>query len=424
MSYILFLVYLFLYCWLLTKIRFVKNAGLGTRVVVGLFLVKLSAGLIYGWLMHRATYLADTWDYHNESMVEYHLLFSNPKEYFLDFFQSNYGSHYGGFFDSYRSYWNDLRSNLVIKLLSVFDIFSFGNYYINVIFYNFIIFFGNLGLFRVFAHIYKDKKWQLVVACFLLPSLLFFGSGIHKDGLILGLLGIIIFNIYYSLNYSGFTFRRIIYITLALCFIFLLRNFIFIAIIPAIVAWLIAHNKRHASIVIFLVTYLISAIVFFNIGEISSRLSLPEKVVQRQIDFNGLEKAATDIPLNPLKPTFKSFIASAPQSFNHSLMRPYISDISLAKFLLPFSVEIFFYELIFVLFLFFHIKYKDRSIPNDPFILFGVFFSLSVFLMVGYTIPILGSIIRYRSIYLPFILAPVFCNIPWQLLRNSIQIKK
>jgi hypothetical protein len=416
LSYILFLIYATLCCWLLTRIRFVKNADLGTKVIIGLFLLKLAAGFVNVLIMQRTSYLADTWLFHNEGLKEYHLLFSDPKEYFLKFFRSSYASGYAGFFQSTQSYWNDLRNNLMIKLLSIFDIFSLGNYYVNVIFYNFIIFFGNVGLFRVFVHIYKNKKWQLIIGCFLLPSLLYFSSNIHKDGLLLASIGIIVFNLYYALNYSGFTIRRIIYIILSLFFIFILRNYILIAIVPAMLAWVIVHVKKYPALLTFLIIYFISVFVFFNLGRVSSRLNLPEKVIQRQEDFLTLSetsKVSTYIKVNSLNPHFKSFAVNSPQALNHALLRPYFTDIFLAKFLLPFSAEVFLYEILFLLFIFFQIKNKKRLNLNEPFILFGVFFSMAVFLMTGYTIPVIGAIIRYRSIYLPFILVPVLCNVDW-----------
>jgi hypothetical protein len=422
LSYVLFFVYLALFSWLLTKIRFIRNAGLGPKIVIGLFLLKVIAGVINGRLLLHANYLADTWIYNIQGIDEYHLLFSDPKEYFLNFVRSPYSSGYAGFFQSSQSYWNNLRSNIMIKLLSLFDIFSFGNYYVNVIIYNFIVFFGNVGLYKIFTDVYKNKKNLLVVSCFLLPSLLFFGSSIHKEGLILLAIVIIVYNIYYSLHYTGFTFMKIFYIVLSFCFIFFLRNFIFIALLPAVAALFIAEYKKVSPLWTFLIIYLVSGVIFFNSGRINSRLNLPEKVVQRQIDFLALPKSTTNIDINPLNPTFKSFIANLPRALDHSLLQPHWWNISLStKYLFPFAAEFFLYEMILLLFIFFFIK-KKKLVINEPFILFGLFFSLSVFLMIGYTIPIVGAIIRYRSIYLPFILSPLLCNINWDFLVRPKQI--
>jgi len=107
--------------------------------------------------------MPDTMVFHKEGLIEYNLLLTNPKEYIHNFFQSNYTSGYGELFSSTNSYWNDLTSNLIIKFLSVCDIFSFGYYNVNVIFYNFTIFFGAVALYRVFDMVYINNKWFLII---------------------------------------------------------------------------------------------------------------------------------------------------------------------------------------------------------------------------------------------------------------------
>ncbi len=345
--------------------------------------------------MSKTSYLADTWVFHRDGLIEYHLLFSNPKEYFLNFFQSNYSNKYGNFFQTSNSFWNDLKDNLISKLLSVFDILSLGNYYINVLFYNFIFFFGSIGLFRVFNQVYPNKKCILVITCFLLPSLLLHSSEIHREGVIAALIGIIVFNTYYALNFTGFTLPRAIYIILSLVLIFLLRNFILLMLLPALAAWILAQQKQKAALWVFIAVYMVSGFVFFNLGNFVPGLNMPEKVVERQQAFLLLPKANSTIDLNLLEPTFKSFIQNAPQAMAHSLLRPSIGDFHLAKFLLPFIAEIFIYEFAFIVFILFYIKNRKRIKMPPPVILFGLFFCLPVFLIMGYTIPIIGAIIRY-----------------------------
>ena len=73
------------------------------------------------------------------------------------FFIANH-DNYGGFLESSNSYWNDTRSNLIVKMLSIFDIFSRSNFFINSLFYNFLIFFGTVALYRVFIEIFPDLQ--------------------------------------------------------------------------------------------------------------------------------------------------------------------------------------------------------------------------------------------------------------------------
>lgn len=422
MGYVLFLIYLVLFCWLLTKSRFVSNSGLAPQIIIALFLIKVIAGCLYLWILNRIgiTSATDTLTFHSEGLIEYHLLFSDPKEYISNFFHSNYNTGYGDFFSSTNSYWNDLTSNLIFKFLSICDVFSFGNYYVNVIFYNYVIFFGAIGLYRVFNAVYVNKNNLLIGTCFLLPSLLFFSSTIHKEGLIHAAVGIAVFNIYTVLQEGGFAPKRIIYILAALIFIFLQRNYVLLALLPAAFAWILSIVKKYPPLITFLITYIIGALIFFNASRLSSTINLPSLVTKKQWDFKNIGPASTSILLDSLAPIFKSFVVNAPQAINHSLLRPYFTDIKLSKALFPLSLELFFYEVLLLLFIFFR---KKTGTP-DPFVLFSLFFSLSILLIIGYTIPIIGAIVRYRSIYFPFVITPMICNTNWGKIKALLTNKK
>ena len=420
MSYVLFFIYLVLFSWLLTKSRFICHSALSSKIIVSLFGLKIITGCVHAWILLQRSSLPDTIVFHKEGLIEYHLLFSHPLKYLSNLFHSGYKTGYAGLFSSTDSYWNDLTSNLLIKFLSLCDIFSFGNYYINVIFYNYVIFFGAIGLYRVFNMVYANKKYLLIATCFLLPSLLFFSSTIHKEGLIYAAIGIAVFNIFMALNKTGFTAGRIICIMLAVGFIFLQRNYVLFALLPAAFAWILSARKKYPPLLTFISTYLLGGLLFFTAGKLSLQLNLPAKVAQKQRDFEHLQTPSTYIKLDSLAPTFKSFVFNAPQAISHSLLRPYFTDYKLSHYLLPLSVELLLYQLLVLIFIFF----RNKTSPQDPFMLFGLFFSFSILLIIGYTIPVIGAIVRYRSIYLPFILTPVICNINWQKIKSSIQIIK
>jgi hypothetical protein len=405
--------------WLLTKIRFVKNAGLGSRFIIALFICKVVAGLAAGWLTHNDIH-SDTWNYHQQGVDEYHLLFANPKEYFTNLFYTGYTYGYDGILQTQNSYWNDLKDNLIIKLVSVFHIFSGGNYYVNVILYNFTIFFGFIGLYRVFKQVYQSNKLLTAAVIFLLPSVLFFSSAIHKDGLVLALIGVIVFNVWQLLK-NNFAFKRILFILLSLLLLFFFRNFVLMALLPAMAAWILAEKRKLSPVKTFTIIYAATLLLFFTFQYILPRVNLPQYMVQKQADFFKLEKGNTTIQLDTLYAEPSSFISVAPQAIQHGLLRPFITDVKLSTMLLPLSVELVFYEILILLFFFF--RSKGFSF-NRSFILFSLLFGLSLCLIIGYTVPVIGAIVRYRSVYLPFIVAPFVLGIDWKRLARFAKIIK
>ncbi|MBK7123792.1 MAG: hypothetical protein IPH68_13965 [Chitinophagaceae bacterium] len=162
MNYLLFVVYLVILSWLLLRVPFIKNAGISSRFILGLFLIKIMAGIAIGWVsIHIYGPGNDYWDVNDFAREEYQLMLTNPGRYLSNIFTSDYEGGYGGIFNSFNSYWNDLENNILIKLVSVFNIFSRGDYYINSLFFNFIIFFGHVILYRLLILVFPGPRRTL-----------------------------------------------------------------------------------------------------------------------------------------------------------------------------------------------------------------------------------------------------------------------
>lgn len=413
MFYLLFALYFIVFCWLLTKLSFIKRTNLSNPVLIGLFAVKVIAGIVIGWLsLHLYGPGNDYWDVNREGWTEYQLLLHDPKTYFSNIFSSStYPDGYHGVFDSFHSFWNDLRNNVIIKMVSVFNLFSQGHYYINSLFFNFIIFFGHVVLYRLFIKIFPGKNISLIIACFLLPSFLYFTSGIHKDGVVFLSLAVLCYAVYSVWEKKKVSGKALLIITASLGLLFLMRNFVFLALLPALSAWAIAQHNRRPIWQNFSFVYLVWGLLFFTIHNIIPAIDPMSLIIQRQADFALLPVSATDISINMLQPGFNSFMANAPQSFEHLLLRPYLWSKPLQS-LLPFAIELFVYQLA-VLACVFSKKESQFQRPQRIFLYFCIFFTLTAFLFIGYIAPNIGSLIRYRSLYLPFIMAPVLCSISW-----------
>jgi hypothetical protein len=419
LSYLLFFVYLIALSWCLLNIRFISESGLNKKIVILLFVCKVAAGLISGRISQNAPSM-DTWKYHEDAKVEYQLLFDHPSAYFTNIFNSGYADPYAGVLKTNKSYWNDLKTNLIVKFISVLDIFSGANYYVNVVLFNFLVFLGNMALFRVYCYRYKHHLNILAFTCFLLPSFLLFSSTIHKEGLIIAALGWLLYSFYNALNFTGFTPKKLIGIVFCFLVIFLFRNYVAVMLLPGLAAWAICHYKKYTPIVTFSIVYLLFMAVFFNIHTVFPAIDPPGLIVQKQSEFFGLEKARSQILTPVLYPDFSSFVTNFPATVSHIIFRPFLTDYKLSTLLLPFSIELACYQVFILLFVFIRKKKNE----NDPFVLFGLFFAFSLLLIIGYIVPVIWAIVRYRSIYLPFILIPVILNIDWEKLTFKKRSKK
>jgi len=392
---------------LITKVKFFTHSGLTAPLLVFIFLLKVLIGVLYGWMLPGW----DSWAYHNESLKAYHLLLSNPHDFFISLFGNNYESVYDKFFSSNNSWWNDLHSNSFIMLLAFFNLMSFGNYYVNVLFYSFITLSGPVAVYRIMQDVFPGKRLVVFSATFLLPSFLLWTSGILKDGLLFTGFALVIYNVYFGLKFQKFTWQKWVLILVGFLIILALRNYLLLILLPALLAWCLAQKLKYRPILVFGLVYLLSVVLFFTAKYLHPRFDWPAAVVEKQKSFLVLE-GNSEVPVTPLQPTLSSFIKNAPQALAVSVLRPYPADVknwgSLAA-----SIEINLLLLCFVVFLFCH----KKSHAANAFLLFCLFFSFSTLLSIGYTVNILGAVVRYRSTVLPFLVIPMMALIDWDRIR-------
>ena len=409
LSAVLFIFYFLLLGFWLTRIKIVKETEIGTPVLLILFTIKIMAGIAVGLASYYIfKYQTDYFQTNLYGIQEYHSLFESPKVFFTDLFKSNY-TETGEFFGSRGSYWNDLRLNIIYKALAFTNIFSRGNYYINSLFFNFVSFIGSILLYKVFINVYPSKKWQIAIGCFLLPSTLYFGSGIFKDLIVLTALSAFCYSLYFGLM-KGFNGKKMIYLLLSFVTILFIRNFIAVILLPCAFTWIITYKYKLPAIKSFVTLFVAGIVVTTILQQFSQKVNPLLIVVKKQQAFFALGKANTDYKMDSLQPTIKSFAEQAPSALRHSFLSPYPMEFQ-NLYMNLFSLEIISYWILFVLMLLFPAKIKHNS---QGFIVFSVAFTFLIFLFSGYITPAAGALIRYRSIYFPFIIIPILCNINWE----------
>ncbi|MEO7800662.1 MAG: hypothetical protein ABIR81_01610, partial [Ginsengibacter sp.] len=352
MPYLLFFIYLLLFCWLITKIKFFKASGIGNKNLIILFLLRVLAALANGWISLFYYGETDSTFFHKEGIIEYHLLLSDPKTYLTNIFYNYNRGLFGGLMDISNSFWNNLKSNVIIKLLSIFNIFSNTHYFINALFYNFLVFFGSVALYRSFKNIAPQKNFLVLPACFLLPSTLYFSSGIHKDGLVFLSLSIVCFSFFKILR-GRKSIGLFVTVFFGLAMIFVLRSFVLVTLLPVLIAWLLCEKIERPRWMIFASVYFVFIVCFFGIGRLFPNLDLPKIVADRQAAFVEISKKSnSQIESTSLQPTFKSFAENAPKAISNVLLRPTLFEIWTPLYI-PLAVETTLYVLAVIVFIFF-----------------------------------------------------------------------
>jgi hypothetical protein len=381
------------------------------------------AGIFYGWVgvyYGNTAQMVDTWSFHYDSLAEAQLFRSDPVHYLSGFFSDTYGDGFGGFLGREKSWWDNLDLNFILKLFGLFNVASFGHYYMNVIFYSFLTLFGPIAFYRVMRHVFPYKRLTLLPAVFFIPSFLYWTSGLHKEGLIFNGLALVVFVVYFGLKENKWRWSRVLLLFVAFVLAFALRSYIALLLVPALLTWGIAEKIKVRPLIVFTTFYMLFGAFFFLGPRLSAGLAFPEAVVEKQRQFSGLS-GNSEVPIRKLEPTAGSFVLNAPQAISLSLMRPYITDI---RHLLSMAAALEITVLLLLLLLWMWFNFRKWTHP-DPFLLFCFFFSASVLLIIGYTVNFLGAIVRYRSIVLPLLFVPVLAQLPWsKWLSRFVNINK
>jgi hypothetical protein len=405
---LIFAAYLICFCFLITKIPFFKKSGLNKYWLIGLFLLKIFAGCAYGYFYSLPAYIqtSDTWKYFDLSKTETTLLLKDPLEFIKRLFSYSYNSA-GNLFIANNSYWNDLKDNIIIKFLAVINVFSFKNYYADVIFCNFFFFFGCIAFYRLLKEKITANTLVLIAFVFCIPSFLFWCSGIHKDGFIFMVIAVFIFYFNEWMKGKKLSPKWIIFIICALI-LFALRNFVLLLLIPSLFTWYLCNRYPQKKIIIVAGIYGFVIVLFFISKFISPAIDFPAYIITKQNEFKLLG-GNSQLILPALVNNLAGFVKFLPYSIDTAFLRPHINETANTLYLPAIAENIFMYVLI-IYSLYQALKKRKENIVNEPakaFIIFCFVFAISNLLLMGYTVTLTGAIVRYRSFVLPFIIAPL-----------------
>jgi hypothetical protein len=152
-----------------------------------------------------------------------------------------------------------------------------------------------------------------------------------------------------------------------------------------------------------------------------SAFNMPLNLANKQQEFFKL-KANSTLPLTPLQPTLKSYTIIFPQAVNHIFLRPYPNELSTPFHLLALIENMFVLITIIICLLFG--KNKISHLFNFPFSLFLLSVAITGFILVGYTVPFTGAIIKYKALYNVLFLIPFISSINYAIKINLLKIKR
>ena len=406
------------------KSKFFKNTNLKSTTLYILFFIKLIAAyclfLVYTrYYTDRST--ADIFKYFDDSTWLFKNVFSkSPVNYFKIILGIHTDQPYIHYELKQTQYWfkphetnvfNDnrtvIRFNLIIYLISL------GYYHIHTLILCFLSFIGITGIYKTFHKLFPQKTLILIICIYFLPSVLFWGSGILKESILLFSIGVFINKLSEIVIHKNKSISNYVIITVAFLLLTITKPYVILTLTPSIIALLTYHYFKKISVLFhYIFVHLFCIVIALIINHYNSNLDVLGNIVYKQHDFLNVARdthANSTIYVEKLSNNIYSFIHFSPLAFVNGFFIPTILEIHSISYL-PSILESTLLIFGFCLFLF--KKRISLDINQKLIIYFSLFFSMFLALLIGLATPVLGAIVRYRVPYLPFLYSAIFLVIP------------
>lgn len=311
-------------------------------------------------------------------------------------------------------FFHDPSSFMVVRIASIFDLFTFSSYSGTAVCFAVLSFVGAWMLFLAFYRDYENLHKSIAAATLFIPSVVFWGSGLLKDTITLACVGIATYLIRSFFTGKRFGIFQVFVLLLSLYLVFSIKKYVLLCFVPAALLWMyVGYLSRFQSFafkvimtpVVFALSIISGYFAIDNIGKNDDRYSLSQLGRTAQITaydiryFTGKD-AGSGYSLGELDGTFAGMLKLSPQAVNVSLFRPYLWEVKNPLMLLSAMESLFL--LVFTLYLIFSSgRYLGKGFINAD-VLFCFVFSLTFAFAVGISTYNFGTLSRYKIPLLPF----------------------
>ena len=344
----------------------------------------------------------DMVDYFNDSLIVRNAFLENPILFLADFFQTPHQSALlklpNWVTDLHHSIFNDNRLMLII--VAILRTISFNSLLGTIVLYNMISLIGFLMIYQFFFNnvqvdVSSVLRRMILLLPFLLPSVLVFTSSLLKDTLVIFLLGFFLVQLMFLK--SGYTAARLVYLLFSAFLMLFMKSYLLFFLLPAALVYLLHDIHAMTNLKRIMILCLFSFIILIIIGNLFPDLHLPSLIFGQKLSSirNAVFSGANSLVYGfTFAPSWMSCIVHSPQAFFFGLISPYPFQSDNFS-LLVFSLDgiITFLSFIYAFYVLFINKIHTNSES-----LFGLIFGCLFLLVLGFTIPVLGNLVRLKVV--------------------------
>lgn len=416
----LFAFYLALFIWLIYRSKFFEADDTPRHYFAVFFLLKVVAGIALT-LVYTYYYTdpgkADIYRYFNDSRVISPLLYTDQSAWFSIMtgigtdepgvykylVNTHYFSHPGHDFVT--------NNTFIIRVNVLLNYFSVTNIYINTLLLNWLSFLSLTLLYKTLRRYFLPYSRVLYFPLFLLPSVVFWSSGLLKENLLFACMGPVVW-----LYVSDRNKTLAGWVIAAIAAFALIEIKLQVACIT-IVGLSVFVLYRSTRVAVWQRVVLLSALIILLLllaGDGIAALLIAKR--NEFAELARLENAGSYLKITIYNPTLTNITRLLPEALQNSMLRPYVWEGG-KLFQLLFALENTLFLLLIALLLFF---YKSPTGYRLQLCLCFLFIAIANYVIIGITVPVLGAIVHYRVIATPFLLLAVLLAVDIEKLKKAL----
>lgn len=318
--------------------------------------------------------------------------------------------------------YRDSASFMTVRFAGFFNLFAFDTYGGTVCWFSFISFLTVWKLYRTVYLRYKDLHFKLALACFFLPSVFFWGSGILKDTITFSAVCLMVSSALEILFLKRKIIKNILIILAAAFAIYSIKIYILIALIPSLAYLFLFQpiaNIKNKGIRLFITPVLFTILAigsYFGmkvIGENSPRYNLENMAYTAQetakwIHYVSKTEGGAGYTLGDYDFSAFGVVKKTLPAIWVTLFRPHPWEVKNPVMLLSAIEALFFIYLLFNFILKTKIGKIRHILSQDSMIISFLLFAFIFSWAVGLTTYNFGSLVRYKIPMMPFFVMALY----------------
>ena len=406
--------WLAIFLFLAHRLSFFQLPGLSRWEISALLLLKVAASGAL-WAVYTFHYTdrasADLFKYFDDSAIMHDALRTHPADHFKmitgigDDDPAIKENHYVRMNNWYRQYEGNLYndSHTMIRYNALLRMVSFGHFSVHAVITAFLAFLGTCAMFRALLPVLPGKERALAAVLFLVPSVLFWCSGVIKESLLLLGLGLLLYS-WMSMVRGRIRSSHLALLLFSLYGLLFLKFYVLLCLLPGLVAWTWSARTGHKGAWWkFLSVHLAFVLIGLSVHLVFPGYDVIEILWTKQKDFIGMAtgvNAGSFVMPDPLEKNVWSFVAHVPHALYTTLLGPMFHPGAG----LPGMVAAV--ENGFLLVVLAWMLTRTGRVGRDQFdlVLMCLGFAGLLSLVIGWTTPVMGAVVRYRAPMIPFLL--------------------